>query len=310
MKQYVNLAGIKHVWDKIVATFVKQEAGKGLSTNDYTTAEKTKLSGIETGANKYVHPTTAGNKHIPAGGSAGQILKYSSAGTAAWADPDTVTVDDALSETSTNPVQNKVIAGKVKTIETDLSAATKKLSGIAEGANKTVVDTALSATSTNPVQNKAVQAKVTEIETTLGTATTKLDGIEEGANKTVVDAALSASSANPVQNKAVNTALGKKIDTAKMGVANGVATLDASGLIPSDQLPSYVDDVIEGYYVEADNKFYSDSAHKTAITGETGKIYVDLNTNLSYRYGGTAYVLITSTDMTPLSDEEIDAVLV
>lgn len=263
MKQYVNLAGIKHVWDKIVATFVKQEAGKGLSTNDYTTAEKTKLSGIETGANKYVHPTTAGNKHIPAGGSAGQILKYSSAGTAAWADPDTVTVDDALSETSTNPVQNKVIAGKVKTIETDLSAATKKLSGIAEG-----------------------------------------------ANKTVVDAALSASSANPVQNKAVNTALGKKIDTAKMGVANGVATLDASGLIPSDQLPSYVDDVIEGYYVEADNKFYSDSAHKTAITGETGKIYVDLNTNLSYRYGGTAYVLITSTDMTPLSDEEIDAVLV
>ena len=38
--------------------FVAQEAGKGLSTNDYSTAEKNKLSGIEAGANKYVHPTS------------------------------------------------------------------------------------------------------------------------------------------------------------------------------------------------------------------------------------------------------------
>ena len=38
--------------------FVAQEAGKGLSTNDYTTAEKNKLSGIEAGANKYAHPTS------------------------------------------------------------------------------------------------------------------------------------------------------------------------------------------------------------------------------------------------------------
>ena len=37
--------------------FVAQESGKGLSTNDYTTAEKTKLSGIAEGANKYTHPT-------------------------------------------------------------------------------------------------------------------------------------------------------------------------------------------------------------------------------------------------------------
>ena len=37
--------------------FVAQETGKGLSTNDYTTAEKTKLSGIAEGANKYVHPS-------------------------------------------------------------------------------------------------------------------------------------------------------------------------------------------------------------------------------------------------------------
>lgn len=53
-------------------------------------ADKTKLDGIATGANKYVHPTAAGNKHIPAGGSAGQILRWSADGTATWgADKDT-----------------------------------------------------------------------------------------------------------------------------------------------------------------------------------------------------------------------------
>ena len=42
--------------------FVVQESGKGLSTNDYTTAEKTKLSGIAEGANKYVHPSYTAQK--------------------------------------------------------------------------------------------------------------------------------------------------------------------------------------------------------------------------------------------------------
>lgn len=42
--------------------FVAQESGKGLSTNDYTTVEKTKLSGIAEGANKYTHPTYTAQK--------------------------------------------------------------------------------------------------------------------------------------------------------------------------------------------------------------------------------------------------------
>ena len=53
-------------------------------TNAYTDAEKTKLSGIATSANNYSHPTSAGNVHIPTGGSSGQFLKYSSSGTAVW----------------------------------------------------------------------------------------------------------------------------------------------------------------------------------------------------------------------------------
>lgn len=43
--------------DRITELFVKKESGKGLSTNDYTAADKTKLSGIATGANKYTHPS-------------------------------------------------------------------------------------------------------------------------------------------------------------------------------------------------------------------------------------------------------------
>lgn len=43
-----------------------------------------KLNGIEANANNYVHPTTTGNKHIPNGGSSGQILKWSADGTAIW----------------------------------------------------------------------------------------------------------------------------------------------------------------------------------------------------------------------------------
>jgi hypothetical protein len=56
-----------------------------------SSTDKTKLDGIATGANAYVHPTGAGNKHIPTGGAAGQFLKYSSSGTAVWATPSYTT---------------------------------------------------------------------------------------------------------------------------------------------------------------------------------------------------------------------------
>lgn len=69
-----------------IANKVDKVEGKQLSTEDYTTAEKTKLKGVAANANNYVHPTTAGNKHIPAGGTAGQILVNNGNGTAKWQD--------------------------------------------------------------------------------------------------------------------------------------------------------------------------------------------------------------------------------
>ena len=161
---------------------------------------------------------------------------------------------------------------------------------------------------------------------------TKLDGISEGANKTTVEDVLtSTSSTNALsanQGKAlsdkiatvkteIETELSKKINSDTVGQPSGVASLGIDGKVPSTQLPSYIDDVVEGYAktttsdsgVVTVDGFYKEAEFITAITGETGKIYVDLTTNLSYRYGGTTYVQITSSDMTALTNAEIDTIV-
>lgn len=72
--------------------------GKGLSENDYTDGEKTKLAGIANNANNYSHPTSAGNKHIPTGGSANQILTWKANGEAQWSNAPSTTVDKATAD--------------------------------------------------------------------------------------------------------------------------------------------------------------------------------------------------------------------
>lgn len=82
----------------------------------------------------------------------------------------------------------------------------------------------------------------------------------------------------------VTTALGfTPENAANKGVANGYASLDGSGLVPSSQLPSYVDDVLE----------YTNLAGFPA-TGTTGKIYVDLATNKIYRWSGSVYIEVSA----------------
>ena len=88
------------------------------------------------------------------------------------------------------------------------------------------------------------------------------------------------------------------IKASTKGVANGVASLDADGKVPSSQLPSYVDDVIEGYYVSGDtvSKFWQEKdVSASRITGESGKIYVDKDTGKTYRYSGSDFVEISAS---------------
>lgn len=82
------------------------------------------------------------------------------------------------------------------------------------------------------------------------------------------------------------------VPLAQKGVANGVATLDANGLVPAAQLPSYVDDVLEFAALE-----------NFPAEGEAGKIYVDQATGKIYRWSGSAYINISSAVST--ADEAV-----
>ena len=80
------IEGVEGRTTSALALKVDKVKGKQLSTNDYTTSEKNKLQGIAANANNYTHPTTAGNKHLPAGGIVGQVLVNSGDGTGEWKD--------------------------------------------------------------------------------------------------------------------------------------------------------------------------------------------------------------------------------
>lgn len=73
-------------------------------------------------------------------------------------------------------------------------------------------------------------------------------------------------------------------DSSNKGVANGYASLDGTGKVPSSQLPSYVDDVIEVVNFSS-----------LPVTGEAGKIYITLDTNYEYRWSGSTYIRLVAS---------------
>ena len=89
---------------------------------------------------------------------------------------------------------------------------------------------------------------------------------------------------------AIQTQIDGKLSTSLKGAASGLAELDSSGLVPTSQLPSYVDDVLE----------YTNASSFPA-SGTTGKIYVALDTNDIYRWSGSAYVKVS--DAVSTSDQ-------
>lgn len=161
-------------------------------------------------------------------------------------------------------------------------------------------------------------------------------------NKTL-DTALVIDSVNATTVEgALGTLNTKKINVSEKGAASGVAELDSNGKVPAAQLPSYVDDVIEGYHNASNDKFYehytesfdevtpvgSESpmaegwyeevstgvyelstdisvvlgktyyekieTYSDEITPETGKIYIDIRTNETFRWSGSVYAPIRS----------------
>ena len=130
-----------------------------------------------------------------------------------------------------------------------------------------------------------------------GAAGTGLGFVKTGGDVTISDGVITVndnSHAHTIENvTGLQAALNAKIATSAKGTANGVAELDSTGKVPANQLPSFVDDVIEGYLNAG--KLYKEEAHTSQINGETGKIYVDLHTNKTYRWSGSAFVVISDT---------------
>ena len=201
------------IMNKTVTAALNTKAGTAAATTSanglMSSADKVKLDGVEDGATKTI-------------------------------------VDDAMSDTSTNPVQNKVVMKYIDSRGTLPPVSVKNdtmLIQVVNGAyalrtKESVfpVDDALDTESKNAVENGVIarSLEILQGHTQLANGTrdglmsasdyTKLRNIESGATKTIVDAALDAASTNPVQNKAVKTALDGKAGTE-------VATASANGLM-------------------------------------------------------------------------------
>ena len=101
-------------------------------------------------------------------------------------------------------------------------------------------------------------------------------------SNTTTDGYLSATDWNTFNNKQANLGYTPE-NLANKGINNGYASLGGDGKVPSTQLPSYVDDVVEVANFAA-----------LPATGETGKIYVTLDNDFVYRWSGSIYVRISS----------------
>lgn len=197
----------------------------------------------------------------------------------------------------------------------------KRLSAtITDKADKTATVSAVAYDTTNKKITKTINGTTTDVVTV---ATIKTD--------------LSLSKSDVGLSDVTNDA---QVKRSEMGVASGVATLDANGLVPAEQLPSYVDDVVELlavtdtapsacsrgdlYYNTTTSKIVRATATDTWGTGsttnttpETSKIYIDKSDNKQYRWGGSTLVAIGGAggagtiDYTEEEDEldELDSTL-
>lgn len=235
---------------------VDKVTGKGLSTNDYTDADKAIVDGVETALNGKVDKNGTDRLMTAAEGTK---LEGIAAGAevnvqADWEEDDTTS--DAY------------IANKPSIPAAQVNADWDAVSGVAEILNKPTLGTAAAL-------DVAESGDATSAQVVKGNDSRLTD------DRNAADVYAWAKAATKPAYTAVEVGA---IDATEKGANSGVATLDATGKVPSSQLPSYVDDVLE---------YASTSAFPAE--GEGGKIYVALDTNKTYRWGGTEYVEISES---------------
>lgn len=218
----------------------------------------------------------------------------------------------------------------VNSVEKDIAAASQTVAGVMTATDKVKLDVTLPNAIAKETQDRidAIEALGEESEAALAkeiadrrAADTALDTkftkavSDEATARTSADTALGARIDKEITDRtAADTALDNKLQNnintleakhdafvATKGKANGFASLDANGTVPASQLPSYVDDIIEVYATYTvgatggltNIQLYSDAAHTRPITGESGKIYVNIASgepSYQFRWSGTAFV--------------------
>lgn len=192
--------------------------------------------------------------------------------------------------TAINAAQANAIAAStpvthIGTGSTAHAAVTTSSNGFMSAADKIKLD-AISGSNTGDETTATIKSKL-GITTLSGSNTgdqTTVTGNAGTATALQTARTINGVSFNGTANITINAVdATARVASSLLGVVNGVATLDAVGKVPSTQLPSYVDDVVEGTNLAA-----------FPGTGETGKIYIAIDTNKSYRWSGSTYVYITS----------------
>lgn len=163
-------------------------------------------------------------------------------------------------------IQQKQSDGALETLHPETNAKIVKVDGTSAGVQATNVQDAI----------KEINDNIKSI-----TGGGVVTGVKGDAETEYRLGQVNITKANIGLNNVTNDA---QVKRSEMGTANGVATLDEAGKVPSSQLPSYVDDVEE----------YA-SLSLFPLTGESGKIYVEIMTNKSYRWSGSQYVEISSS---------------
>lgn len=226
-KKFLDENGLLYYHGKnkeALAKKVDKIDGKGLSTNDFTTEEKTKLAAIEENANKYELPAATAEKL--GGVKVGDRLSITADGVLSATVQETV-VDSALSETSANPVQNKVVKAELdkkvtKVTGKDLSTNDyttedkNKLKDIAANAQVNVLEAiavnGTDQTITNKKVDISVPTKVSDLTNDTGFITSaSIDEKEDKTNKVISIIASNTDEQYP-SAKAVYTGLSGKVD--------------------------------------------------------------------------------------------------
>lgn len=213
---------------------------------------------------------------------------------------------------------------------TYIPAATQTLAGVMTATDKINLDETLPDAIAQEVQdrkdaiealgnestaalNKEIQDRK-DADTALDTKFTKAVA-DEAKARTDADTALGARIGQEISDRiAADTALDNKLQAnidaleakhdafvATKGKANGFASLDANGTVPANQLPSYVDDVLEVYATYdvsptgglTNVQLYTDAGHQTPVVGESGKIYINVADGeppYQFRWSGTKFV--------------------